>query len=104
KPDLGKSAFVADLATRHGRRLREYLAGRVRNRSDVPDLAQEVYLRLLRVERPEEIRSPEAYLFTIATNLIYEHAVRQSVAPPLVELESANFELPSEEIDPSRYA
>jgi RNA polymerase sigma-70 factor (ECF subfamily) len=87
KPDVDKRAFVAELATQHGRRLREYLSARVRNRSDVPDLAQEVYLRLLRVERPGEIRSPEAYLFTVATNLVYEHTVRQSTALPVVELD-----------------
>jgi len=102
--DTEKRAFVADLATQHGRRLRQYLSGRVRNRSDVPDLAQEIYLRLLRVERPTEIRSPEAYLFTVAANLIYEHTVRQSTAPPVVELDAITEELEAREVDPSAYA
>jgi len=58
--------FVADLAARHGSRLRRYLAARLRNASDVGDLAQEIFLRLLRVERHDLIRQPESYLFTIA--------------------------------------
>ena len=101
KPETDKRAFVAELATQHGRRLRQYLSARLRNRADVPDLAQEVYLRLLRVERPGEIRSPEAYLFTVATNLVYEHTVRQSAAPPVVELDEATADLPTNDADPS---
>jgi RNA polymerase sigma factor (sigma-70 family) len=90
KPDPEKHPLVAALASEHGRRLRRYLAGRLRNRADVPDVAQEVYLRLLRVERPAEIRNPEAYLFTVATNLVYEHTVRESATPALIELEDAD--------------
>jgi RNA polymerase sigma-70 factor (ECF subfamily) len=99
--DPEKHAFVAELASEHGRRLRRYLARRLRNRADVPDVAQEVYLRLLRVERPSEIRSPEAYLFTVATNLIYEHTVRESAIPASIELEDATAELASPDQDPT---
>ncbi|MEJ0037806.1 MAG: RNA polymerase sigma factor [Gammaproteobacteria bacterium] len=99
KPHPDRHDFVADLASQQGLRLRRYLAARVRNRSDVPDMAQEIYLRLLRVERPGEIRSPEAYLFTVATHLIYEHSVRQAAAPPLVELDDLAQELRAENDD-----
>ena len=102
--DAEKRAFVADLASQHGRRLRRYLSGRVRNHADISDLTQEIYLRLLRVERPAEIRSPEAYLFTVATHLIYEHTVRQSAAPPVLDLEGMTEELAAEEADPSAHA
>ena len=61
-------SFVASIAARYGRRLRRFLSVRLRNTADVPDLAQEVFLRLLRVEGCENIRSPEAYLFTIASH------------------------------------
>lgn len=103
-PDPEKPSFVADLASQHGRRLRRYLAARVRNRADVPDLAQEIYLRLLRVERPEEIRNPEAYLFTIATNLIYEHTARQAALPSTVEIGDVTDDLRAEEPDPATQA
>jgi len=41
---------------------------------DAADLTQEVYLRLLRV-RGSEILNPEAYLFTVASNLVKEQSV-----------------------------
>ena len=74
----GNRNFVASIAARYGPRLRRFLAVRLRNADDVPDLAQEVFLRLLRVEGYESIRSPEAYLFTIASHVIQQHAARRS--------------------------
>ena len=74
--------FVADLAEKHGTRLRRYLAGRLRNAADVGDLAQEIFLRLLRVERHDLIRRPEAYLFTIASHVVHQHTLNQAAAPP----------------------
>lgn len=73
-------AFVANLATSHGERLRRYLAARLRrSRHDVPDLVQEVYLRLLRISRPESIRNPEAYLFTIANHVLHQYVLREGM-------------------------
>ena len=88
-----RKTFVADLAAQHGQRLRRFLTRRLHNRADAPDLVQEVYLRLLRMERHEGIRSPEAYLLTVASHLLREHAVRQSVAPTAVELDEMAAEL-----------
>src|SRR6202795_2391430 len=82
----GNRNFVATIAARYGQRLRRFLAVRLRNADDVPDLAQEVYLRLLRVERYESIRSPEAYLFTIASHVIHQHAARRSCEPVSVDI------------------
>jgi RNA polymerase sigma-70 factor (ECF subfamily) len=79
--------FVKLAATEHGRRLKRYLARRLRNPADAPDLAQEVYLRLLRVQRAEEIRNPEAYLLTVASHLVREHAVKSATAPSAVSLD-----------------
>ncbi len=50
--------FVATLASQYEGRLRRSLTTRLRNAADVPDLAQEVFLRLLRVDNPVSIRSP----------------------------------------------
>ena len=77
---------MAAVALQHGRRLKRFLSQRLANRADAPDLAQEIYLRLLRLERHEEIRTPEAYLLTIAGNLLHEHAMRQANAPPSVDI------------------
>jgi DNA-directed RNA polymerase specialized sigma24 family protein len=89
----GNRNFVATIAARYGPRLRRFLAVRLRNANDVPDLAQEVFLRLLRVEGYEGIRSPEAYLFTIASHVIHQHAVRRSSEPVSVDITEVFSEL-----------
>lgn len=54
--------------------------------ADVPDLLQEIFLRVLRVERPEMIRNPEAYLLTIARHVLYQHQIRRSGEPEVVDV------------------
>jgi RNA polymerase sigma factor (sigma-70 family) len=87
-----RQAFVASVAARHGRRLLDYLSRRLRNASDAPDIAQEVYLRLLRLDEHDLIRNPEAYLLTVARHLLYEHTLRQNNAPPHIEFEDLGAE------------
>lgn len=93
--------LVADLAATHGEQLRRFLVARVRNVVDVPDIVQEVYLRMLRIPNIESIRSPEAYLFTVARHVVQQHALRQTATPPSVEL-TQMFDIPSTafEVDP----
>jgi RNA polymerase sigma factor (sigma-70 family) len=80
-----KQAFVTEVATQHGRRLRRYLAARLRNAADVPDLVQEVFLRLLRIERHESIRNPEAYVMTVAGHVLHQHTLRLATTPHTVD-------------------
>jgi RNA polymerase sigma factor (sigma-70 family) len=44
--------------------------------SDVEDVAQEVFLRLLRYDRAELVEHPQAYLFKMASNVAAEWAMR----------------------------
>lgn len=71
-------ALVAALVASHGAQLRRFLLSRVRNSADVPDLIQEVYLRMLRIPDHEAIRSPEAYLFTVAQHVVHQHGMRRA--------------------------
>jgi RNA polymerase sigma factor (sigma-70 family) len=97
-----KQAFVADVATKHGRRLRRYLAARLRNPADVSDLVQEVFLRLMRVDRQETIRNPEAYVMTVAGHVLHQHALRGATGPHTVDAIDALIELHSVvETDPA---
>jgi RNA polymerase sigma factor (sigma-70 family) len=73
--------LVADLIVTHGQQLRRYLLARVRNAADVPDIVQEVYLRMMRVPNVESVRSPEAYLFTVAQHVLQQHTLKASAAP-----------------------
>lgn len=91
-----RKAFLTALVEKNGQRLRRYLAARLRNAAaDVPDLMQEVYLRLLRMSRPETIRSPQAYLLTIAHNVLYEHRLSQSAVPEAVQMTDVLAEMES---------
>lgn len=89
-----KKIFVAEMAARYGRGLRQFLSVRLRNVHDVPDIAQEVFLRLLRVERQDAIRNPEAYLFTVASHVMQQHTLRKSTDPVFVDITDAIDELP----------
>jgi RNA polymerase sigma-70 factor (ECF subfamily) len=81
-----RQSFIGELVGRHGRKLRRYLAARLRNTSDVADLSQEVFLRFLRVERHDRIRSPEAYLFTIASHVLAQHRLDRAAEPESVDI------------------
>jgi RNA polymerase sigma factor (sigma-70 family) len=57
--------------------LRRFLAGKRGVRAtDIDDVAQEVFLRLLRYERAELVENPQAYLFRMAANVAAEWATR----------------------------
>jgi RNA polymerase sigma factor (sigma-70 family) len=88
-----KYSFVAGVALKYGDRLRRYLSQRLRNVADAPDLAQEVFLRLMRVEHHETIRSPEAYLFTVASHVLHQHTLLQSTRPKSVDISELFSEL-----------
>lgn len=85
-PGSDAQALVVALVESHGGQLRRFLAARLRNATDLPDVVQEVFLRMLRVPNVESIRSPEAYLFTVAQHVVQQHALRQAATPPPLEL------------------
>lgn len=86
-----KMAFVERLFARHRNALQAFFFRRLRIKADAADLAQEVYLRMLRVSDPDSIRNPEAYLFAVAGNLVRENAIadrRQAESADVEEAES----------------
>jgi len=95
-----KQILLTGLLASHGDQLRRFLVGRVRNASDIPDIIQEIFLRLLRVPDPEAIRSPEAYLFTVARHVAQQHSLRQSSMGTSVDLQDMLAELGGAPADP----
>ncbi|MBL8268320.1 RNA polymerase sigma factor [Steroidobacter sp.] len=78
--------FVSALAKTHGSSLRRFLAVRMRHsQSDVPDLVQEVFLRLLRIPDHETIRNAQAYLYTIASHVLHQYALRRKATEPVAD-------------------
>ena len=97
-------AIVAEIERQHGARLRRFFAARLRKAlvDDVPDLVQEIYLRLMRIDHFESIRSSEAYLFTIAFHVLHQHVMRRSAMPEAVDISALVNEMESTaETDPA---
>ena len=68
-------SLVGRLFAEHRAALQAFFLRRIRSKADAADLAQEVYVRMLRISEPEAIRNPIGYLYTVASNLVKEHAV-----------------------------
>lgn len=89
--------FVSEIYRSHNQRLLLFLAHRIRDASlHAADLAQEVYLRLSRISKPQTIREPQAYLFRVARNVIHDHQMGLSHLPGTVELSDAGDDLDSQ--------
>jgi len=70
-----KSSLVERLFADHRAALQAFFVRRIRSKADAGDLAQEVYVRMLRISDQGAIRNPIHYLYTVANNLVKEHAV-----------------------------
>lgn len=104
-----KRKFLTALNSAHSNELRRFLSLRLRNPADVPDLVQEIYLRLLRLKDYEAIRNPQAYLYTIASHVLHQDALRRASAPTTMDplevvnaLRSEGSDDPAEEADAER--
>jgi RNA polymerase sigma factor (sigma-70 family) len=84
--------LIQRLFTDHAGALQVFFRRRIRQRRDALDLTQEVYLRLLRAADTRTIHNPEAYLFTVANNLVREQHVMQRRETRRVELSDAAVE------------
>ena len=77
--DRGLSArdtVLTRLVRTYDRALARFFERRVQSKSDVPDLVQEVFLRLSRMDDPEAIEKPEHFLFVTAANVLRDRARR----------------------------
>jgi RNA polymerase sigma-70 factor (ECF subfamily) len=72
--------FVADpfttLHARFRRPLERFFSSYRLSEADVEDLTQEVFTRVAGGTPPAELRRPDAFLFTLARNLVRDHARR----------------------------
>src|SRR4051812_33225849 len=56
--------------------LHRYLVRRLKSPHEAQDLMHDVYMRFLQISRQETIRHPQALLFRLASNFVYELKVR----------------------------
>lgn len=79
--ETGSKPNIAAWFDRYHDQLLRFLARGLSDQSDAQDLAQEVFLRILRVEDPDLIRHPRAYLYRVAVNVIQEWRLRNQRFP-----------------------
>ena len=81
--NLDRKVRIADWFYQWRAPLRRFLVGRgAVPASDLDDVAQEVFLRLMRYERAELIENPQAYLYKMASNVAAEWAIRGRYVRP----------------------
>jgi RNA polymerase sigma-70 factor (ECF subfamily) len=81
-PPPGRSQRIAEWARSWNAGLTRFLRRRLPEQIDAEDLAQEVYVRLLRVEQLEQIQEPQAYLYRVASNVAAEWRMRAAYSKP----------------------
>lgn len=78
---LTQSVPVDSWFKQYRSRLERFMARRTHRPVDASDLAQEVYLRLLRFPPERLIEQPHAYLYRIASNVVFDFNARLKDAP-----------------------
>jgi RNA polymerase sigma-70 factor (ECF subfamily) len=89
---LPNKGLVEMLFSQHHRALQAFFHRRIRGKSAAPDLVQEVYVRMLRASEVDAIRNPEAYLFTVASNLLKEHAILERRQANSIDVDEAGIQ------------
>ena len=105
RKDNEANRLLEGLAQGCGNDLVRFIARRTRSVADARDLAHEAYVRLLRVKRKDLIRDPQAYLYRIAVNILYEFELkRKADAIGLArcaewQVSEANFGHPEKDVE-----
>ncbi|WP_395375175.1 RNA polymerase sigma factor [Marinicella sp. W31] len=66
------NSLIENWYTKFDCQLTRFFGKAVSTQTDLQDLSQEVYLRMLRVKNPEQIHSPRAYLYRVAIHVLDE--------------------------------
>ena len=89
---MERNRTVQELFTRHHTTLVRVLTAKLRSESDAREVAQEAYLKLLELQRPDSVSCLRAYLFRIATNLATDHLRKQRVRENAARTQSYTME------------
>lgn len=86
----------------HEAALTRYLTHAWSNPSDVPDLRQEIYIRVMEAAEKSRPLAPKYYLFTLAKNLIIDQRRKNRVVSIDPSQESALSNVLADEVSPER--
>ncbi len=74
-----KDRFLRELTERYGASLERFLQRKLDNPADAAEVAQEAYLRLYRLEYPDQLDNARAFLFQVASNLAIDQLRRRQL-------------------------
>src|SRR5688572_8526603 len=83
-------SLAESVAEEYGADLQRYLMRRLHDAQNARDLAQEVYLRLLRVGSGELVHNRQAYLYRTAAHVVYEFRMRARQSPVSFDSEAVD--------------
>jgi RNA polymerase sigma-70 factor (ECF subfamily) len=76
----GHAARIGQIFREHNQSLLRFLTGRLASEQDAREVAQEAYVRLLQLDRPEGVSFLKAFLFKTAANLAIDRVRRRRFA------------------------
>ena len=74
-----KARFLSELAEQYGPSLERFLQRKLQNPADAAEVAQEAYIRIYRLQHPEQLENARAFLFQVASNLAVDQLRRRSL-------------------------
>ncbi|HET7369272.1 MAG TPA: RNA polymerase sigma factor [Gammaproteobacteria bacterium] len=74
-----RGAHMRRLFEQHNRELVRFLTVKLHSEAEARDVAQEAYVRLLKLDEPDAVSFLRAYLFRVATNIAVDHLRRRAV-------------------------
>lgn len=74
-----KNNFLASMVAQHGAALEKFLSRKLDNPEDAAEVAQDAFLRLHRMEEPEQLDNARAFLFQVASNLAIDQLRRRTL-------------------------
>jgi len=93
--------FIATILP-HEASLVRYLHRVWRNRAEIPDIRQEIYIRIYQGAARGKPESPKSFLFTTARNLLADRARREQVVSINYTHDSASLDVLTDELSPER--
>jgi len=74
-----KDQFLADLVAQHGVALEKFLTRRLDSPEDAAEIAQDAFLRIHRMEEPQQLDNARAFLFQVASNRAIDQLRRRTL-------------------------
>ena len=84
-----KREFIDQLVSDYGASLERFLQRKLESPADAAEVAQEAYLRLYRLDHPEQLDNARAFLFQVASNLAVDQLRRRSLHYRFLKTEQA---------------